>query len=371
MLWQSWLVLGDIAPFLLLGFAIAGLLSVWITPEWTERHMGGHGMRPVLEAALWGIPVPLCSCSVIPVIASMRRHGASRAATTAFLLSSPQTGVDSIAVTYALLGPVFAIFRPIAALISGLLGGVLVLLFGRHNGNGAGAEPELPPCKEDCCTGDRSRGILRRALRYGFLSLPGDLAGAFLFGVLVAGALAVWMPANVCHAYLGGGIFSILLAIAAGVPLYVCATASVPIAAGLIYLGASPGTALAFLITGPATNPAAFATIWKVLGRRTALVYLVTVAASAILCGLLLDAVFLLPMAQAWLPHASAHVSTHLAVQGGWATSVWAAVLLAVFAASWLTAWRAGRTATLEHAQPQHEPACGCGHACSSTSHCH
>src|SRR5208283_5713248 len=131
--WQCWLVLLEMAPYLLFGFALAGLMSIWISPEWTERHLGGTGLGPVIKATLLGIPLPLCSCSVIPVAASMRRHGASRAAATAFLLSTPQTGVDSIAVTYALLGPIFAVFRPIAALISGVLGGALVLAFGQAN----------------------------------------------------------------------------------------------------------------------------------------------------------------------------------------------------------------------------------------------
>ena len=110
--WQCWLVILEMAPYLLFGFALAGLMSIWISPEWTERHLGGKGLGPVVKATLLGIPLPLCSCSVIPVVASMRRHGASRAAATSFLLSTPQTGVDSIAVTYALLGPIFAVFRP-------------------------------------------------------------------------------------------------------------------------------------------------------------------------------------------------------------------------------------------------------------------
>jgi ABC-type nickel/cobalt efflux system permease component RcnA len=171
-------------------------------------------------------------------------------------------------------------------------------------------------------------------------------------------------------------VFSILLAMAAGVPLYVCATASVPIAAGLIYLGASPGTALAFLITGPASNPAAFTTIWKVLGRRTALLYLATVAISAMLCGLLLDAIFLLPALKAWLPHPSAHTAMHFGGQAGWLSSIWAAALLAVFAVSWLAsrrrlrraaslpaAPRPGAAGSCQHSQPHHSASCACEHS--------
>src|SRR5271166_6662530 len=188
---QCWLVILEMAPYLLFGFALAGLMSIWISPEWTERHLGGKGLGPVVKATLLGIPLPLCSCSVIPVVASMRRHGASRAAATAFLLSTPQTGVDSIAVTYALLGPIFAIFRPIAALISGVLGGALVLVFG----HATSAEADVPPaCTDSCCSGDRTAPAWLRAVRYGFVTLPRDLAWPLLVGVAIAGAITAALP---------------------------------------------------------------------------------------------------------------------------------------------------------------------------------
>ncbi|MGA2033174.1 MAG: SO_0444 family Cu/Zn efflux transporter [Thermoguttaceae bacterium] len=324
----SWAVLGDMAPYLLFGFAAAGLLSIWISPEWTQRHLGG-GMRAVLKALLLGVPLPLCSCGVIPVALGMRRHGASRAAITAFLISTPQTGVDGVAVTYALLGPVFALFRPIAALVSGLLGGALVLACGPRNGAEAAEVP--PPCAEECCAGDRSQNFLWRAAHYGFVTLPRDLAVSLLLGIAIAGIMAGLARPNDFHCYLGGGIVSMLLMIAAGAPLYVCATASVPIAAGLLYLGASPGAALAFLIAGPATNAATFLTLWKVLGSRTSLLYLLTVLLSAVLCGLLLDQIA--PPLQAWLPQL--HYQPHeMHEAGGWLANVSAAVLLAILALS-------------------------------------
>ena len=236
--WQCWLVIVEMAPYLLFGFALAGLMSIWVSPEWTERHLGGKGIGPVVKAALLGIPLPLCSCSVIPVAASMRRHGASRAATTSFLLSTPQTGIDSIAVTYALLGPIFAVFRPIAALVTGVLGGVLVLLFGQTN-SAAGDAP--PACADACCSGDgRKSPAWLRAARHGFVTLPRDLAWPLLAGVAIAGAISANFEAHTLQQHLGGGLFSILVLMAAGIPLYVCATASVPIAAGLVHLGALP-----------------------------------------------------------------------------------------------------------------------------------
>ena len=352
---QSWQVLGEMAPYLLFGFAMAGLLSVLISPEWTERHLGGRGLRPVIEATLWGIPLPLCSCSVIPVVASMRRHGASRAASTAVLLSTPQTGIDGIAATYALLGPVFALFRPVAALVSGLLGGVLVLLLGRSARDPNDDAESLPPCTDSCCTGDRSHGALVRALRYGFVTLPRDLAVALLLGALIGGTMGVVLPPGQLEAYLGGGLGSILLAMALGIPLYVCATGSVPIAAGLIYLGASPGSALAFLIVGPATNTATLTTIWKILGYRCASLYLATVAASAVICGLLLDAI--VPLVGRWLPQVGS-LACHGEHGGAW-LNLWAATLLAVLVASRIVPLHAHSSAP---AKPAEEANCCCSH---------
>src|SRR5271157_3506213 len=147
---ESWLVFGQMAPYLLFGFLAAGVLSVCISPEFIERHLGGRGFQPVLKATLFGVPLVLCSCGVIPVTASVRRHGASRAAATSFLLSTPQTGIDSVAITWALLGPVVAVFRPIIAFLTGLLGGVLVWLFGEAEQSGPGGG-EQRHCTEACC----------------------------------------------------------------------------------------------------------------------------------------------------------------------------------------------------------------------------
>ena len=348
----SWQVWCEMAPYLLAGFVVAGVLSIFISADWVERHLGRRGLSSVWKASLLGVPLPLCSCGVIPVAASMRRHGASRAAVTAFLISTPQTGVDSIAATYALLGPVFAVFRPVAALISGMFGGVLVVLLGESKQEQAAEEAAPPPCTEPCCRGDRSRPALLRALGYGLVTLPRDVGGALLLGVLIAGAMGVLAPKDRAHAYLGGGIGSILLLMAAGVPVYVCATASVPIAAGFIHMGASPGAALAFLIAGSATNPATFTTVWKMLGRRSALVYLLSVAVSAVGCALLLDQLYAFLGDAA--PRLGAHV--HAMTHGDWLSTFWAVTLLAVLAFSYFSAWRDRSLA------PQHELAEECHH---------
>lgn len=331
-LWESWALLGEMSPYLLFGFLVAGVLSVCISPEFVERHLGGRGFAPVLKAALFGVPLPLCSCGVIPVAASFRRHGASRAATTSFLLSTPQTGVDSIAATYALLGAVFAFYRPIVALITGLVGGLLVMLIAQRNhaDEPVAAKPEA--CQESCCADRGSRNIVRRAIEYGFVVLPRDIGFALLVGVVIAGAITVFVPPDQLHPYLGGGVVAILLMMAIGTPLYVCATASVPIAAALLEKGASPGAALAFLIAGPATNSATIMTVWKLLGGRTVTMYLLTIALSAVGGGLALDA--LMPAFDTAGLHLPAHC--HDAMAGGtWASSLWAIALLAVLAYSY------------------------------------
>jgi uncharacterized membrane protein YraQ (UPF0718 family)/copper chaperone CopZ len=290
----SWAVFGAMAPYLLLGFAVAGLLSVVISPEWVERHLGGNGLGQVVKASLFGVPLPLCSCGVIPVAASLRRHGASKGATTAFLLSTPQTGVDSIAVTYALLGPFLAVVRPLAALVTGVFGGGLVQAF---NGDGVAADSKLtdsaetPSCSSDCCDDEKpkNRPKIIEALHYGLVILPRDIGKALILGVAISGLIAAFVAPQALESYLGGGLWPMLAAMAIGIPLYVCATASTPIALGLIHAGLSPGAALVFLISGPATNSAALTTLWKVLGRRAAIIYLVTVAVASLATGFAVD----------------------------------------------------------------------------------
>ena len=321
------MVLGQMAPYLLFGFLMAGVLSVFISPAWVERHLGGRGFGPVLKATILGIPLPLCSCSVIPVTVSMRNHGASRGAALGFLLSAPQTGVDSILATYALLGPVLAIFRPLVALATGVLGGGLTLLF--EGGNGTIREAAPAQCTEECCTGDAHRPALLRALHYGFVTLPKDIAKALLVGIVIAGLISIFVEQDYLAAYLGGGLLAMLVMMAVGIPIYVCSTASIPIALGFMHMGASPGAALVFLIAGPATNAAAISVVWKTLGRRTALLYLAATAICALGAGAILDAI------QGPLADAGLSMTSHHAAEGpGWFNHLSAVMLLAVLIGS-------------------------------------
>ena len=307
----SWAMLGEMSPYLLLGFFVAGLLSVAVSPQWVERHLGRNGLSQVVKGSLVGVPLPLCSCGVLPVGASLRRHGASKGATTAFLLSTPQTGVDSIAVTWALLGPVVAIIRPVAAFVTGIVGGALVQ-FGDSNGSPAPDAPEhaKAPVAEDCCAPvDRRGNVLVRALRYGFVTLPRDIGRALVIGLLLSGVIAAFFGPHSLDGLLGGGVLPYLIAIGVGIPLYVCATASTPIAASLIGAGLSPGAALVFLITGPTTNGAALTTLLRVLGRRAVGIYLVTVIVCALATGVIVDSV--LGLDGLMLPQAGAVSSAH------------------------------------------------------------
>jgi uncharacterized membrane protein YraQ (UPF0718 family) len=288
-LFDFWQTVSEMSPYLLFGFLVAGILSVLVSQRFVERHLGGRGVWPLIKASLFGVPLPLCSCGVIPVSMSLHKHGASKGSTIAFLLSTPQTGVDSIFVTLSLLGPVIAVFRPVAAFVTGIFGGVLVDLSARGPEDQNSAPKK---CNDECCGGANDKK-LSRGLKYGFITLPRDIGKAMLLGLVIAAVISAFVPDDFFAEKIPArGIGAMIVMMLLGIPVYVCATASVPVAAALIAKGVTPGVALVFLITGPATNAAAFTTIWKVLGRRTAITYMCTVALCALGAGLLLDTAF-------------------------------------------------------------------------------
>ena len=287
---EFWGTMLEMSPYLLFGFVVAGLLSVMVRAEQVEKHLGGRGLGTIIKASLFGIPLPLCSCGVIPVAASLRKHGAGKGAVASFLLSTPQTGVDSIMVTYSLLGPIFAIFRPIAALLSGVIGGSLVEM-----ADGEDAEESIEPevCKDDCCSAaGKNKSWFARAATYGFVTLPRDIGKSMLAGLAIAGVIAVLVPNDFFAEHIGSGLGGMFFMMLIGIPVYVCATASVPIAVAMMAKGISPGAALVFLIAGPATNAATITTLWKVFGHRSAVAYLLSVAGVAIASGVVLDYLF-------------------------------------------------------------------------------
>lgn len=340
---KFWGVLLEMAPYLLLGFVAAGILSVLISPETVQRHLGGRGLLPVLKAALFGIPLPLCSCSVIPVTVSLRKHGASKGAATSFLLSTPQTGVDSILVTLGMLGPIFAIVRPVVALITGLIGGGLVDAIEHHDD-----AADVAPCTDDCCNGS-GRGWFTRMWRHAFVTLPRDVARPLILGALVAALIGAFVPENFFSTHTRSEFVQMLIMLAVGVPLYVCATASVPIAAALIVKGVSPGAALVFLIAGAATNAAGIATIWTFMGRRATVIYLATVGGMALASGAVIN-----------LITSKMNLTNKELLECGWHMPpviklVCAIVLTVILVAALLEPW-------LQHKTPQ--SCCGHGDGC-------
>jgi uncharacterized membrane protein YraQ (UPF0718 family)/copper chaperone CopZ len=297
-----WATFMEMAPYLLLGFVAAGVMSVLLPEPWVQKHLGGRRFSTVLKAAALGVPLPLCSCSVIPVSASLRRHGAGRGATVSFLISTPQTGVDSIAVTYGMLGGVFAVFRVVMALVSGIVGGAAVLWVGGKeepvpqapsatdekglsplSSRKTGTVPGTPP--------HDARSKVRRAFAYAFVTLPEDIGKPIVLGLFIAALISALVPPNELGKLVPRGPGQIALLMLIGIPVYVCATASVPIAMALIHTGVSPGAAFAFLVTGAGTNAATVVTIWKLLGPRTTLIYLLTLAAASFGGGMLLDTI--------------------------------------------------------------------------------
>lgn len=281
------------APYLLFGFFATAISVLIVRPDFIERHLGQNSNFSILKAALIGVPLPLCSCSVIPVAVSLRRYGASRGATIAFLISTPQTGIDSIVVTYSLLGPIFTVLRPLAALISGLAGGYFVdrLTSGQKQTEPAPSPENDPECR---CgkNGNETLNRITTALRYGFFILPRDIGNAMILGLAISALIGAFLPENFLGNLMGTGLKPMLIMMMVAIPLYVCATASVPVAAALIMNGITPGAAFVFLMAGPATNAATIAAVWKTLGKKTALIYLLVVAVFSIIFGFTIDHLF-------------------------------------------------------------------------------
>ncbi len=328
---NCWVVLGQMSPYLFLGFLISGILSVFISPVWVEKHLGGGRFSSIVKATLFGIPLPLCSCGVIPVAASLRKHGASKSATTSFLLSTPQTGVDSILATWGLMGWVFAIFRPIAALITGILGGVLVSALDEDNGKDKANSGQ--PVEDIYQNGN---GKIKSALWYGLVTLPGEIARALIIGIVVAGLISTFVSAGIMNQYLSNYYLTLLVMLIIGIPLYVCSTSSIPIALSFIHLGATPGAALVFLISGPATNAAAISVVWKVLGKKSALIYLLTVALGSLAAGAAFDS-----LNQNWALNAANHLPHCHETSASLLETISAALMLLVLAFSYYQARKA------------------------------
>ena len=281
-------MLHEMSPYLLLGFLIAGVLHAFVPTSVYARYLSGTGWRSVVAAALFGIPLPLCSCGVLPTAVSLRRGGASRAASTSFLIATPQTGVDSIAATYSMMGLPFAILRPVAALVTAMLGGNVVGAIER-NGN---LEQE-GQCGDSCTMAEPLKptllGRVWEALRYGFYEMIQNIGRWLVLGLVVATLITVLVPDDFFQTYARWPLLNMLIIVMVAVPMYICATGSIPIAAALMLKGLSPGCALVMLMAGPAANMASMLVISQSFGRKAMWAYLASIVAGAIGFGVLVD----------------------------------------------------------------------------------
>jgi uncharacterized membrane protein YraQ (UPF0718 family)/copper chaperone CopZ len=273
----------EMAPYLLLGFLFAGILYVWFPKRKVYKYLGKPNSASVINAALIGIPLPLCSCGVIPTGISFYNSGASKGSAVSFLISTPQTGVDSIMVTYSLLGLPMAIIKPFIALFTGFFGGFLTNRLGRDDNK---KEQEKHNHVDNNDQADRS---LPGMLRYAFVEFLEDIAKWLAIGLLLAALIEVLVPESFFTAYLGNEYLEMLVIMVAAIPLYVCATGSVPIAAILMLKGLSPGAAIVFLMAGPATNAATMTVIGNVFGRRTLILYLASIVTGAYFFGTIVN----------------------------------------------------------------------------------
>lgn len=289
----------EASPWLLLGLIIAGLMKAWVPTKILSQHLG-HGKQAIVKAAFIGAPLPLCSCGVIPVATELRRSGASAPATSSFLVATPETGVDSVSVSYALLGPIMAVYRPITAVLSAIITGLLVTtakepkVSVHESKSCCTSKVEQQAPKSTCCSQQnkiKSPTIADKTLsglRYGATQLVDDLIKWLAIGLLFATLVKTFIPTSFLLSY-GSGLSAMLVMIAMSIPMYICATASTPIAAGFIMAGISPGTALVFMMAGPATNISTLGVIRNEMGTSVLIRYLLGISMSAIGFGLLLD----------------------------------------------------------------------------------
>ncbi len=327
----------EAAPWLVLGLVIGGLIKALIPTELLHKHLSGNGLPSITKAALLGAPLPLCSCGVIPAALGLRRAGASKPATISFLVATPETGIDSVSISYALLGPFMAIVRPIAAVISAITAGLLVgnsvekaevepiESTGKSTGGSCcGSKMIEEPVKDSCCSPkpvepvrdsccspepvepstesccgtktaetiqDKPSGLLQRtwdSIVYSFVDLFDKVLLWLCIGLVFAAVVKTFVPASFLAEW-GSGLPAMLIMLVAGIPMYVCAVASTPIAAGFLLAGVSPGTAMVFLMAGPATNISTLGVIGKELGQRSLIAYLTAVGVVALTTGFIVD----------------------------------------------------------------------------------
>ncbi len=303
----------DMSLYMVIGLLLVGFLHQVLSEEWIPKHLGKKGFTSIFKASVFGVPLPICSCGVIPFAVFLKKSGASIGAIISFLISTPQTGVDSIIATYGMMGPVFAIFRPLAAFVSGITGGGLIEAASNawnlnipSNSTPVKCTHCHPQKEEDNCEDSQfmksrnapnkktiATSFFRNIFTYAFQEMVQDIALSFLVGVAIAALITTIIPPNFfSNTIVGNSLVSGMAMILIGLPMYICSTSSIPIAISLIIAGINPGAAFVFLFVGPATNVATIATLQKALGKKVIGLYLCVLVFMALALGFLLDWVF-------------------------------------------------------------------------------
>jgi len=300
------------APYILFGLAFAGILHELVPDTIVTKHLGRENIWSVIKSTIFGIPLPVCSCGVIPLATSIKKSGASKGATLSFLISTPITGVDSILATYGIFGWIFTIYRVLTSMIIAMVAGILTNLLDKEeqklkplfSAAPVGGFSMAPPSTEkeeegSCCSsssccedGEKQNFSFVKAMRYAFITLLGDIAKPLFWGLIIGAVITAAIPENLSNILTEYSWLSYLIVIAIAVPMYVCATASLPIAAALMLSGVSAGAAFVFLSAGPATNTVTIGVVKKMLGTKSLYIYLGTIIIGSILFGLGLDYIF-------------------------------------------------------------------------------
>lgn len=335
----------EMAPFLLLGFLLAGVIHVWIPNHLYIPKISKPTFMSVLWAALFGVPLPICSCGVIPTSIAIRREGASKGASVSFLISTPATGVDSILATYSLLGLPFAILRPIAAFATALFGGVLTNAVTRGECRGDASDENRKVAEAECggvaeaeCGGSASGKCgcgasvaaekcdcaehahaaklsvshrVKETLRYGFVDMVSNVSKWLCIGLVLGALIAAFVPNDFFLALREYPVLCMFAVLVLAMPMYTCATGSIPLALALVAKGITPGAALVLLMAGPATSIASMLVVGKAFGKRTLVAYLVSIAAGALFFGFIVDTFFMDTFLSAMLPSGAAMEMGH------------------------------------------------------------
>jgi len=282
-----WSILIEAGPWLLGGFFIAGLLKEYIPQGKVFKHLGRDNFMSVFKASIIGAPIPLCSCSVIPTAASLKQAGASRGATTAFLIATPETGVDSVGITYALMDPLMTILRPVSAVLTAIISGCLV------NNLNLPPDEKIDEEQSPCATATPpAKPSIVMAFKFGYGKLMADLAPWFILGFILSALITLFVPDNFFGDVIPGGWLSLIAMLLMSLPMYICATASTPIAVALIAKGLDPGAALVLLLVGPATNITTILILKQLIGKSALRVYLASLAGASLIIGYLVNIIY-------------------------------------------------------------------------------